>query len=71
MIAVYFKDFYVGEVTQVLSPEEGTVNFMEKATFQLGAKPVFRWPARKDKCKINAEVVFAKDFALQPPSSLG
>ena len=34
LIAVYFmEDFYIGEVTQVLSPEEGTVNLMEKATF--------------------------------------
>ena len=72
LIAVYFmEDFYVEEVTQVLSPEEGTVNFMEKATFQLGWQPVFRWPARRDKCKINAEVVFTKDIVLQPSSSSG
>ena len=72
LIAVYFmEDFYIGEVTQVLSPEEATVNFMEKATFQFGGRPVFRWPARTDKCKINAEVVFAKDIVLQPTSSSG
>ena len=69
---VYFtEDFYVGEVTQLLSPEEGTVNFMEKATFQLSGQPIFRWPAWRNKCKINAEVVFAKDIVLQPTSSSG
>jgi len=29
-------------------------------TFQFGGQPEFRWPAWRDKCKINAKVVFAK-----------
>lgn len=53
--SVYFmEDFYIGEVTQLLLPEEGTVNLMEKATFGLSdsGQPIFRWPAWRDKCKI-------------------
>ena len=61
LVAVYFlKDFFVGEVTAVVSPQEAVITFMEKAMFQIHGQPAFRWPRRKDECAIAAESVFAK-----------
>ena len=72
LVAVYFlEDFFVGEVTAVVSPQEAVITFMEKAAFQIHGQPAFRWPRRKDECAIAAEFVFAKNIILAPSSTSG
>ncbi|KAK7103600.1 uncharacterized protein [Littorina saxatilis] len=69
IIAVYYVEgYFVGEVTSVLSEEEGTVNFLETAR---GSEGVFRWPSRADRCQIPASVVFGHNIVLAPFSSSG
>ena len=72
LVAVYFlEDFFVGEVTAVVSPQEAVITFMEKAAFQIHGQPAFRWPRRKDECAIAAEFVFTKNIILAPSSTSG
>ena len=43
LVAVYFlEDFFVGEVTAAVSPQEAVITFMEKAAFQIQGQPAFR-----------------------------
>ena len=69
LIGVYYmEDFFIGEVTTVVSEDDAEVNFMEKAT---GKSSVFRWPHRLDCCNISSSVVFVRNLALSPCSSSG
>ena len=65
LVTVYcLEHCFVGEVTAVVSPQEGVVNFMEKATFPVQAQAAFRWPSRKDDHAITADFIFAKGIVL-------
>ena len=67
LVAVYFwEDFFVGEVTAVVSHQEAVITFMEKVAFQIHGQPAFRWPRRKDECAIAASFVFAKNIIFAP-----
>ena len=71
IVAVYYvEDFFIGEVTRVISEEEATVNFLEKAGSKDGVV-VYRWPRSEDCTEISSAVVFAKNLQLAPSSSSG
>ena len=70
MAVYYVEDFFISEVTRVISEEEATVNFLEKAGSKDGVV-VYRWPRSKDFTEISSAVVFAKNLQLAPSSSSG
>ena len=70
-VAVHYdNDYYIGEVVDVLSSEEGVVNFMERCTIKSTA---FAWPKVPDRCTVHRNFVFANgnDISLAPISSSG
>ena len=70
-VAVHYdNDYYIGEVVDVLSSEEGVVNFMERCTIK---STVFAWPKVPDRCTVHRNFVFASgnDISLAPISSSG
>ena len=70
IVAVYYvEDFFISEVTRVISEEEATVNFLEKAGSKDGVE--YRWPRSEDCTEISSAVVFAKNLQLAPSSSSG
>ena len=67
LIAVYYDgEFYIGEVTQVLSDDEGEVNFMSRCTIKSNT---FRWPNTEDRDTVNRKFVFVSDVQLEPAST--
>ena len=70
MAVYYVEDFFIIEVTRVISEEEATVNFLEKAGSKDGVV-VYRWPCSEDCTEISSAVVFAKNLQLAPSSSSG
>ena len=71
IVAVYYaEDFFISKVTRVISEEDTTVKFLEKA----GSKDrvvVYRWPCSEDCTEISSAVVFAKNLQLAPSSLSG
>ena len=70
-VAVHYdNDYYIGEVVDVLSSEEGVINFMERCTIRSTA---FAWPKVTDRCTVHRNFVFASgnDISLVPISSSG
>ena len=70
-VAVHYdNDYYIGEVVDVLSSEEGVINFMERCTIRSTA---FAWPKVPDRCTVHRNFVFASgnDISLAPISSSG
>ena len=70
-VAVHYdNDYYIGKVVDVLSSEEGVVNFMEWCTIKSTA---FAWPKVPDRCTVHRNFVFASgnNISLAPISSSG
>ena len=70
-VAVHYdNDYYIGDVVDVLSSEEGVVNFMERCTIKSTA---FAWPKVPDRCTVHRNFVFASgnDISLAPISTSG
>ena len=59
MADYYVEDFFIGKVTRVISEEEATVHFLEKAGSKDGVV-VYRWPRSEECTEIYSAVVFAK-----------
>ena len=70
MAVYYVEDFFIGEVTRVISEEEATVYFLEKVGSK-DAVVVYRWPRSEDCTEISSAVVFAKNLQIAPSSSSG
>ena len=70
MAVYYVEDFFIIEVTRVISEEEATVHFLEKVGSKDGVV-VYRWPRSEECTEISSAVVFAKNLQLAPSSSSG
>ena len=70
MAVYYVEDFFISEVTRVISEEDATVKFLEKAGSKDGVV-VYRWPRSEDCTEISSAVVFAKNLQLAPASLSG
>ena len=70
MAVYYVEDFFISEVTRVISEEDATVKFLEKAGSKDGVV-VYRWPRSEDCTEISSTVVFAKNLQLAPSPSSG
>lgn len=72
IVAVYYEDdFFIGEVTAVLSENEADINFMEKYKSTFSYTCMFRWPHRVDCYPFSSRVVFSGNMVLAPSSSSG
>jgi hypothetical protein len=67
IVAVFYdSEFFIGEVTNVLSPDEGEVNFLSRCTIKSNT---FCWPKRLDQDIIQRKFVFCSKIELVPAST--
>ncbi|GFO27461.1 hypothetical protein PoB_005396600 [Plakobranchus ocellatus] len=66
-VAVYYDDqFYIGQVTDIASPESAEIKFLEQTKAN---EEYLRWPRTNDIAIDDAKFVFAWDFDVPPVSS--
>lgn len=67
LVAVHYDlDLYVGEVTEVYSSSEASINFMERLATR---KDLYHWPSRQDQCRVHSNFVVAGNLTVSPASS--